>query len=134
MANLFGAIDVGSHEMELKIFELSKKNGIRQIDDVIHLIDLGTDTYNDGKISFVHVAEIKRILLDFRRIMDSYGVTNCQAYATSAFRDMENATVVLRQIEQETGIHVEILANSEQRFLDYKSIASKGEDFNRVIV
>ena len=133
MANLFGAIDVGSHEMELKVFELSKKNGIRQIDDVIHLIDLGSDTYNDGKISVVHVAEIKRILLDFKRIMDGYGVTNCQAYATSAFRDMENATVVLRQIEQETGIHVEILANSEQRFLDYKSIASKGEEFNRVI-
>ncbi len=133
MANLFGAIDVGSHEMELKIFELSKKNGIRQVDDVIHMIDLGTDTYNDGKISVAHVAEVKRILLDFKRIMDGYGVTSCQAYATSAFRDMENATVVLRQIEQETGIHVGILANSEQRFLDYKSIASKGEDFNRVI-
>ena len=61
MANLFGAIDVGSHEMELKIFELSKKNGIRQVDDIIHLIDLGTDTYNDGRISFAHVAEVKSI-------------------------------------------------------------------------
>ena len=133
MANLFGAIDVGSHEMELKIFELSKKNGIRQVDDIIHLIDLGTDTYNDGRISFAHVAEVKRILLDFKRVMDSYGVTEYRAYGTSAFRDMENSTLVLRQIEQETGIHVGILANSEQRFLDYKSIASKGEDFNRVI-
>ena len=133
MANLFGAIDVGSHEIELKIFELSKKNGIRQVDDIIHLIDLGTDTYNDGRISFAHVAEIKRILLDFKRVMDSYGVTEYRAYGTSAFRDMENSTLVLRQIEQETGIHVGILANSEQRFLDYKSIASKGEAFNRVI-
>lgn len=133
MANLFGAIDVGSHEMELKIFELSKKNGIRQVDDIIHLIDLGTDTYNDGKISFAHVAEVKRILLDFKRIMDGYGVRDYQAYGTSAFRDMDNATLVLRQIEQETGIHVGVLANSEQRFLDYKSIASKGEEFNRVI-
>ena len=118
MANLFGAIDVGSHEMELKIFELSKKNGIRQVDDIIHLIDLGTDTYNDGRISFAHVAEVKRILLDFKRVMDSYGVTEYRAYGTSAFRDMENSTLVLRQIEQETGIHVGILANSEKRFLD----------------
>ena len=60
MANLFGAIDVGSHEVELKIFELSKKNGIRQLDDIIHLIDLGTDTYEQGRISFAHVAEVKR--------------------------------------------------------------------------
>ena len=133
MANLFGAIDVGSHEMELKIFELSKKNGIRQIDDIVHLIDLGTDTYNDGRISFAHVAEVKRILLDFKRIMDGYGVQNYRAYGTSAFRDMEYTALVLRQIEQETGIRVGVLANSEQRFLDYKSVASKGEDFNRVI-
>lgn len=133
MANLFGAIDVGSHEIELRIYELSRKNGIRQIDDIVHLIDLGTDTYNDGRISFAHVAEIKRILLDFNRIMQGYGVTEYRAYGTSAFRDMENAMLVLRQIEQETGIHIDILANSEQRFLDYKSIASKGEDFDRVI-
>ena len=133
MANLFGAIDVGSHEMELKVFELSKKNGIRQIDDIVHLIDLGSDTYNDGRISFAHVAEIKRILLDFKKVMDAYGVRDYCAYGTSAFRDMDNASLVLRQIEEETDIHVEILANSEQRFLDYKSIASKGEDFNRVI-
>lgn len=133
MANLFGAIDVGSHEMELKVFELSKKNGIRQIDDIVHLIDLGSDTYNDGRISFAHVAEIKRILLDFKKVMDAYGVRDYCAYGTSAFRDMDNASIVLRQIEEETDIHVEILANSEQRFLDYKSIASKGEDFNRVI-
>lgn len=33
MANLFGAIDVGSHEIELKIFELSRKSGIRQVDE-----------------------------------------------------------------------------------------------------
>lgn len=133
MANLFGAIDVGSHEVELKVFELSKKNGIRQLDDIIHLVDLGTDTYEDGRISFAHVAEIKRILLDFRRVMDNYGVRDYTAYGTSAFRDMENASIVLKQIEQETGVRIEILANSEQRFLDYKSIASKGEEFNRVM-
>ncbi|MDO5132222.1 MAG: HD domain-containing protein [Eubacteriales bacterium] len=133
MANLFGAIDVGSHEMELKVFELSRKGGIRQVDDIVHLIDLGTDTYNDGRIGFAHVAEVKRILLDFKKTMNMYGIRDYRAYATSAFRDMENASLVLQQIEQETGIRIEILANSEQRFLDYKSIASRGEAFSRVI-
>ena len=32
-----------------------------------------------------------------------------------------------------TGITVDVLSNSEQRFLSYKSIASKGEDFERTI-
>lgn len=133
MASLFGAIDVGSHEMELKIFELSKKDGIRQVDDIIHLVDLGTDTYIDGRISFGHVAEVKSILKDFKKKMGEYRVENYRACATSAFRDMENAELVLSQIEQDTGIRIEVLANSGQRFLDYKSVASKGEEFERVI-
>ena len=72
--HLFGAIDVGSYEMELIIYEISKKRGIREIDDIIHRIALGTDTYNTGKISMKHASELRRVLLEFRRIMDNYGV------------------------------------------------------------
>ena len=44
--HLFGAIDVGSYVYEMKIFELSKKSGIRQIDSIRHMVDIGTDTYH----------------------------------------------------------------------------------------
>ena len=40
---------------------------------------------------------------------------------------------MLDQIAQRTGINVKILSNSEQRFLDYKSVASKGESFRHII-
>ena len=39
--HLFGAIDVGSYVYEMKIFELSKKSGIRQIDSIRHMVDIG---------------------------------------------------------------------------------------------
>ncbi len=41
--------------------------------------------------------------------------------------------ILLDQIAQRTGITIECISNSEQRFLDYKSIASKGDVFNRII-
>ena len=129
----FAAIDIGSYELQLKIFEVSKSRGIREVDSMVHRIELGTDTYRTGKITSRHVAEVKRTLLDFRRVMNVYGARDYKAYGTSAFREMQNASVVLEQIELETGIHIDILSNSEQRFLDYKSIASKGELFNQVI-
>ena len=131
--HLFGAIDVGSYIYQLKIFELSKKNGIRQIDDIRHLIDLGTDTYNTGKLSRVHLAELKKILLESAAIMKNYGVEDYKAYGTSAFREMKNSSLVLSQLEQETGIRIEILDNTEQRFMDYKSLASTGDVFTRVL-
>lgn len=131
--HLFGAIDVGSYVYEMKIFELSRKNGIRQIDNIRHMIDLGTDTYHSGRVSRVHMAELKRILSESAAIMKNYQVEAYKAYGTSAFREMKNSSMVLSQLEQETGIRIEILDNTEQRFLDYKSVASKGEVFSRFL-
>ncbi len=130
---LFGAIDVGSYEIGLTISECSKKNGIREIDHVSHRINLGTDTFRTGKISYEHVGELKALLSEYRKIMDSYGVKEYRAYGTSAIREMVNSTVVLDGIELLTGIHIDVLSNSEQRFLDYKSIAARGEGFTRFI-
>ena len=98
-ARLFGAIDVGSYELELKIFEISRKNGIRVIDNIVHRLDLGTDTYNYGKLSFRRTEELKRVLLEFRRIMDNYGTEAYKAYGTSAIRELTGSSIILDQIE-----------------------------------
>ena len=57
MVRTFAAIDVGSFELELGIFEISDKNGIRVVDHVKHMIALGRDTFRDGKISYRLVEE-----------------------------------------------------------------------------
>ncbi len=74
-----------------------------------------------------------RVLRDYASIMKSYRVEDYKAYGTSAIRETENTVIVLDQIAQRTGIRIEVLSNSEQRFLNYKSIASKGDAFNRII-
>ena len=130
---LFAAIDVGSYEMALKIFELSKKYGVREIDYVRHRMDIGSETYASGTISNRHVDEMIRILSDFKKIMKGYGVTHYQAYGTSAIRETRDIEIVRDLIDQRTGIHIDVLSNSEQRFLDYKSIALKHEQFQEII-
>ena len=47
----FAAIDVGSYELTLKIFEFPGNNSMREIDCVSRRLDLGSDTYATGKIS-----------------------------------------------------------------------------------
>ncbi len=129
----FAAIDVGSYELSMKIFEFSPKIGIREIDHIRHRIDLGNDTFATGKISYEKVDELCRVLREFVDIMRGYKVEDFKAYGTSAIRETENTMIVLDQIRQRTGIRIEVLSNSEQRFLDYKSIALKGQDFNKII-
>lgn len=129
----FAAIDVGSYEIAIKVFEISAKNGLKEIDHVRHRIELGTDTYHTGKISYARMDELCTVLSQFQQVMDTYQVKNYQACATSAIRETENTRIVLDQIRLRTGLNVEVISNSEQRFLDYKSVALRGEKFDRII-
>ena len=129
----FAAIDVGSYALELKIFEISTRNGIKEIDNVRYQLDLGTDSYATGKLGCDKLEELCRILKDFGRIMKQYKVDAYRAYGTSAIREIKNKMIVLDQIEQRTGIHIDTISNSEQRFLDYKSIACKETSLEEIM-
>ncbi|MCM1056324.1 MAG: HD domain-containing protein [Firmicutes bacterium] len=129
----FAAIVVGSFELTMKIFEFSGKNTMREIDCVSRRLALGSDTYAHGKISNEKLDELCRTLKEFGGIMKAYRAEGYRAYGTSAIRETENSIIVRDQIAQRTGIKIEVLSNSEQRFLDYKSLASRGESFRRII-
>lgn len=133
MTRMFAAIDVGSFELELGIFEISDRNGVRSIDHVKHMIALGKDTYNEGRISYGLIEEMCEVLKDFLRIMKGYQVTEYRAYATSAMREASNSQLVLEQIRVRTGIEVKVISNSEQRFISYKAIAAKDEEYQRIM-
>ena len=129
----FAAIDVGTYNVTMEIFEISRKNGLKSLDHVDYRMELGKDTYARGKIGNELVKELCGVLNDFKRIMEEYQVNDYRACATSALREARNAEIVLGKIYQNTGIQVHILSNSEQRFLGYKSIASIEKDFLKII-
>ena len=73
------------------------------------------------------------ILHEFSDIMKTYQVTDYKAYGTSAIRESKNRAILTDQVRLRTGIEMDILSNSEQRFLDYKSIALQGQQFDEII-
>lgn len=129
----FAAIDIGSYELSMKIFEMSEKYGMKEIDFIRYRLDLGRDTYATGKISCDMMNELCDKLMDFKKVMKEYKVQVYRVCTTSAIRETVNTSLVLDQIHSRTGIEVEILSNSEQRFLGYKSIASQKVHFNKMI-
>ena len=59
---MFAAIDVGSFALELGIYEISDKTGIRNVEHIRHVIALGSDTFSEGKISYGLADELCRVL------------------------------------------------------------------------
>ena len=129
----FAAIDVGSYEVGMKIFEMSKKNGIKELNDIRYRLELGNSVYASGKIDPVMVDDLCKILLDFKRMMKDFGVEDYRACATSAFRELRSPLIVIEQIFQRTGIRIDVLSNAEQHFLGYKSIAAIETGFKKMI-
>ena len=130
---LFAAIDIGSYEVEMKIFQITSGKGIKEIDCVCHRMELGKDVYRDGRIGVEMTDELCRVLNDFVRIMKGYRVDDWRVCATSAVREAGNQLVFLDRVKRHTGLEVEVLSNASQRFMDYKSIASRENEFNRII-
>ena len=91
----FAAIDVGSTDVTMKIFEVTAKKGYRQLDYVSNIIELGSDTYADGYISQESVEKLCDILTGFSEKMKEYGTVDYCAYATSAIREAKNNQMVL---------------------------------------
>ena len=130
---MFGAIDVGSSDVSLTIYEMSEKTGVKKIDYISHMIELGVDSYQLGTIRYELVEELCEVLQEFKRKLEEYKVEHYRAYATSAIREANNGEIILDQIRTKTGIVVKILTNSEIRLLTYKAIINQKVDFNKTL-
>ena len=112
-----GVIDVGSGFMELKIVQMTEDGRFQVLEDVVKSLAIGRDTFSLGKLSPAMVDEICNTLSGFRQLLRDYHVRVFRAVATSAVREAKNRDYVLDQIQVRTGISLEVLHNSEERYL-----------------
>ena len=130
---MFAAVSIGSTVTEMKIYEFSPRRTMKEIEWISRRLNLGVDAYTMGRIGRDNIEELCTVLCDFRRIMDGYRVDAYKVCATSAFRESRNMLIMRDYIEKQTGLKIDVLSNSEQRFLDYKSIASVTAEFESII-
>lgn len=124
---VFASIYIGSYEVSLKIFEMSAKKPVREIDHVRARLNIGKDSYQKGYIGYELTEELSRILSGYKKIMDGYKADAYTAYAGGMFRNVKNELFVLDQIYIRTGVRIQVPSNSEHRFIGYKSVAFREE-------
>ena len=130
---LFASIMIGSTETEMKLYEISARKGFHMFDCLSCRIDLGNDAYERSTLSTAKMERLIETLTEYRSIMEGYHVDAYRMVGTSALREIRTAMITKDYIELRTGLKLTILSNSEQRFLDYKSIAAQTESFENVI-
>ena len=110
-------IDIGSNAIRLLISNVFSVNGkLHHTKNSLYRVQLrlGDDSFNKGIISPKNLDKLKSTLKSFKLLMDVNDVKKYLAYATSAMRSISNAEKLLKSLEIETGVKVEIITGKKE--------------------
>ena len=110
-------IDIGSNAIRLLISNVFSVNGkLHHTKNSLYRVQLrlGDDSFNKGMISPKNLDKLKSTLKSFKLLMDVNDVKKYLAYATSAMRSISNTEKLLKSLEIETGVKVEIITGKKE--------------------
>lgn len=129
----YGAIVISAVDITLRIYEINKKNGIKQLDELVHVMNYGQEIYAEGLISFDSADEICRVLIEYQRKLQEYMTENISLFLTHSLTDAINLDFLMTQIRIKTGLKAKVLNNSKERYLTLQSLAGSLSSFEDII-
>lgn len=128
----YAAIDIGSNAVRLLIKSIDREAvQEKKFKKVMMLrvpLRLGFDVFSIGELSEKKADKLRRLMKAFRQLMKIYDVDDYRACATSAMRDARNGRMIIKKIEKDTGIRIEIIDGQEEARMIYNNHIECMED------
>lgn len=128
----YAAIDIGSNAVRLLIKSIDREAvQEKKIKKVMMLrvpLRLGFDVFSIGELPEKKADKLRRLMKAFRQLMKIYDVDDYRACATSAMRDARNGRTIIKKIEKDTGIRIEIIDGQEEARMIYNNHIECMED------
>ena len=113
------AIDIGSNAVRLLISEIiADQRGqiasYRKVKLYRVPVRLGVDSFTNGIIAKDNLDRLTKAMLAFQQLMDIYDVEDFTACATSAMREASNRAEVIRHVEENSSVKINIIEGKEE--------------------
>jgi len=115
-------VDMGASAVRLVVAETPEGAPPRVLEEASRGVLLGKDAFARGRLGAATIEAAIKALEGFRRIMDTYGVVQYRAVATSAVREAHNRDTFLDRVRLRTGIDVEVIDGPEENRLTYMAV------------
>ncbi len=126
------AIYIGSFEVIMKVYSFTKKGDMREIDALRMPLELIPMDGANASISKEVCDSLCLVLNDMYKKAEAYNPDIIKCFCGAALRNAANELFVLEQIRMRNGIDVQVISNSEQRFLNYEALANT-ESFEQYV-
>lgn len=129
---IYAAIDIGSNAVRLLIKSIDRdavqEKKFKKLMLLRVPLRLGLDVFSIGEVSEKKADKLRRLMKAFRQLMKIYEVDDYRACATSAMRDARNGNEIIRKIDKDTGIRIEIINGQEEARMIYNNHIECMED------
>jgi exopolyphosphatase/guanosine-5'-triphosphate,3'-diphosphate pyrophosphatase len=105
---------MGATAIRLVIAEVQPRQPVRILEEATRSVSLGRDAFSTGVIRSDTVDAALSALEGFRKILDTYGVVQMRAVATSAVREARNGGEFVNQVAEQTGLTVRVISGTEE--------------------
>ena len=125
------AIDIGSNAARLLITEVIQNNGRPQFNklNLVRVpLRLGFDVFENNTISAEKEKMILNTIRSYKYLLEVYDVKHLKACATSAMRDATNSADIIRRVNDETGIKIEVISGDTEASLIYENHIAENMD------
>lgn len=110
---LCAAIDIGSNTTRLLVAE-PQDGQLRKRMEQRAYTPIGKRASKDGKITDEMIAEVAEVVITQVRLAEELGAEVIRIVATAAIREAKNREKIVKAIEKEAGIAVEVLSEEEE--------------------
>jgi len=116
------AIDVGSNAIRMVLAEVLPDGQITVLEQLQRATHLGQDSFRRGRLGAQSMRAALAVLRDYRQLLKLYDVELIRAVATSAVREASNADNFLNRVFMATGLHLEVIATSQESRLTVSAV------------
>jgi exopolyphosphatase/guanosine-5'-triphosphate,3'-diphosphate pyrophosphatase len=110
---LCAAIDIGSNTTRVLVAE-PQDGQLRKVMEQRAYTRIGKDASKNGKITDDKVAEVAEVVTTQVRLAEEVGAEVIKVVATAAIREAKNRDKVVKALEKECGLSVEVLSEEDE--------------------
>jgi exopolyphosphatase / guanosine-5'-triphosphate,3'-diphosphate pyrophosphatase len=111
------AVDIGSNAIRFQVSSVLDKGPrviFKKLEYIRFPLRLGHDVFNENRISEPSVEKFKKLMQVFKMLIELYEVQDYMACATSAMRESENGAELVRQVEDEIGLTINVIDGQQE--------------------
>ncbi|MEW5851709.1 MAG: Ppx/GppA phosphatase family protein [Myxococcota bacterium] len=117
-------VDLGTNTCLMLVARPDDDGGVEVLADRARIIRLGEGVDRTRRLAESAKQRALTCLGEYAQEARSLGATHLVAVATSAMRDAEDGREFAREIEAQTGFHVDIISGDEEAGLAYAAVAA----------